>query len=75
MRQQLEIVYKLNDSAPKIHFHLYDLLGRTSYSGVLNPQATYFSTGISVLPAGLYVLSFADEKGTVLQSDKLIKVE
>ncbi|MBI5217974.1 MAG: S8 family peptidase, partial [Bacteroidia bacterium] len=75
VRQQLEIVYKLNDSAPKIHFHLYDLLGRTSCSGALNPQATYFSTDISKLPAGLYVITFTDEKGIVLQSDKLIKVE
>ncbi len=74
-QRQLEIVYKLNSSVKQIYFQLHDLLGRTLFSGTLNPQSTYFLADISSLTTGLYVVTFTDEKGIIVQSDKLIKIE
>jgi hypothetical protein len=58
-------------SATATTFNLYDLQGRTAMSRFLHPAASVQHIDAGSLPAGIYVYTFADPNGGIVQRGKV----
>jgi subtilisin family serine protease len=74
-REQLEIFYNLREAKQNVQLKLVDVLGRTVYENTLSPQQTHFIADISKLATGAYLAIFADAKGKIFKTAKLLDIK